>query len=87
MMGLGKPVIVTGNTENSDYPEAAVLRVAPGVAEAEELFEHMVLATEFPAIAREIGIEAQRHIRKHHALESVARRYWEVLCSAVSLRS
>jgi glycosyltransferase involved in cell wall biosynthesis len=87
MMGIGKPVIVTRNAENSDYPDTAVLRVSPGVAEGEELFDHMVLVTEFPALAREIGIQAQRHIGKHHALESVARRYWETLCSAVSLQS
>ena len=84
LMGLGKPVIVTRNAENSDFPETAVLRVSPGVAEAEELFDHMVLATEFPGILREIGVEAQRHIRSQHALDLVARRYWEVLCSAVS---
>ena len=84
LMGLGKPVIVTRNEENSDFPETAVLRVSPGVAEAEELFDHMVLATEFPGILREIGTEAQRHIQDQHALESVARRYWEVLCSAAS---
>jgi glycosyltransferase involved in cell wall biosynthesis len=83
MMGLGKSVIVTRNAENSDYPETAVLRVSPGIAETEELFEHMILTAEFPGIAREIGLEAQRHIRKHHSLELVARRYWEVLCSAV----
>lgn len=84
MMGSAKPVIVTDNAENSEFPLTAVLRVAPGVAEAEELFEHMVLVTEFPVIAREIGSEARLHIQRHHALEAVARRYWEVLCSAVS---
>jgi glycosyltransferase involved in cell wall biosynthesis len=84
MMGLGKPVIVTRNAENSDFPDDAVLRVSPGIAEAEELFEHMILVTQFPAMAREVGAEARRHIRKHHALASVAHRYWEVLCSAVS---
>jgi glycosyltransferase involved in cell wall biosynthesis len=84
LMGLAKPVMVTDNLENSDFPLAAVLRVSPGVAEAEELFEHMLLVTEFPGIAREIGSEARLHIRKHHALEAVAGQYWEVLCAAVS---
>jgi glycosyltransferase involved in cell wall biosynthesis len=87
MMGLGKPVIVTDNAENADFPPATVLRVAPGVAEAEELFDHMVLVTEFPAMAREIGSEARLHIRKHHSLDAVARRYWEVLCAAASSSS
>jgi glycosyltransferase involved in cell wall biosynthesis len=87
LMGLGKPVIVTDNTENSDFPVTAVLRVPPGVAEAEELFEHMILVTEFPGFGREIGSEARLHIQKSHALEPVARQYWKVLCAAASLPS
>jgi glycosyltransferase involved in cell wall biosynthesis len=87
LMGLARPVIVTDNAENSDFPSATVLRVAPGVAEAEELFHHMLLVTEYPGIAREIGSEARLHIRKRHALETVARQYWEVLCAAASSAS
>jgi glycosyltransferase involved in cell wall biosynthesis len=87
LMGLAKPVIVTDNAENADFPAATVLRVASGVAEAEELFDHMLLVTEFPTIAREIGSEAGLHIRSRHALETVARRYWEVLCAAASFSS
>jgi glycosyltransferase involved in cell wall biosynthesis len=87
LMGLAKPVIVTDNAENSDFPPAAVLRVSSGIAEAEELFDHMLLVTEFPVIAREIGSEAGLHIRNRHALETVARRYWEVLCAAASSSS
>lgn len=87
LMELGKPVIVTDSAENADYPPEAVLRVAPGVAEAGELFDHMILVTEFPAIAREIGSAARLHVRKHHALDAVARRYWEVLCAAASSAS
>jgi glycosyltransferase involved in cell wall biosynthesis len=87
LMGLAKPVIVTDNAENSDFPPATVLRVSSGVAEAEELFDHMLLVTEFPGIAREIGSEAGLHIRRCHALETVARRYWEVLCAATSSSS
>jgi glycosyltransferase involved in cell wall biosynthesis len=82
LMGLAKPVIVTDNEENADFPATAVLRVSPGVAEGQELFEHMLLVTEFPETAREIGSEARLHIRKHHALESVARQYWQTLCDA-----
>ena len=87
LMGLARPVIVTDNAENSDFPPATVLRVSPGVAEAEELFHHMLLVTEFPRIAREIGSEAGLHIRKRHALETVARQYWETLCAAASSAS
>jgi hypothetical protein len=84
LMGRAKPVIVTDNAENSDFPATAVLRVSPGVAEGQELFDHMLLVTEFPAVGRDIGREAVLHIRKHHALDSVARQYWQALCEASS---
>ncbi len=84
LMGVGKPVIVTDNAENSAFPRGAVLRVSAGIAESAELFDHICLVTEFPPLAREIGNEAQRHIRQHHALESVAGRYWDTLCAAAS---
>jgi glycosyltransferase involved in cell wall biosynthesis len=82
LMGMGKPVIVTDNAENAEFPMSAVLRVPSGVAEARELFEHMILVTEFPRIGREIGNVAKQHISAHHSLETVARRYWEILCGA-----
>jgi glycosyltransferase involved in cell wall biosynthesis len=81
MMGAGKPVIVTDGPENADLAPAACLRVNSGVAEAEELFDHMVLVSEFPQIARQIGSAARRHILDRHALSVVAREYWQVLCA------
>ena len=69
-------------------PVAGILpALVPGVAEAAELFENMLLVTGFPRIAREVGSEAQLHIQTHHALESIARQYWEVLCEAAVLPS
>jgi len=82
MMGAGKPVIVTAGAENADLPPAACLRVESGIAEAGELFDHMVLVSEFPQIARQIGSAARQHILEHHALDVVARQYWQVLCAA-----
>jgi glycosyltransferase involved in cell wall biosynthesis len=81
MMGAGKPVILTAGPENDDIHPAACLRVQSGVAEADELFDHMVLVSEFPEIARQIGSTARRHILEHHALPIVARQYWQVLCA------
>jgi glycosyltransferase involved in cell wall biosynthesis len=87
LMGQGKPVILTDSAENADFPACAALRVTPGVAEAEELLEHMILVTEYPGIAREIGRAARLHIRTHHGLDTVAEKYWEVLCATVSSQS
>ncbi|HKD05602.1 MAG TPA: glycosyltransferase [Bryobacteraceae bacterium] len=84
VMGAGKPVILSDVKENEDIPAAACLRVRPGVAEAAELFDHMVMVSRFPQIAREIGHRAERHIREYHSLARAAERYWEVLCAAGS---
>jgi hypothetical protein len=56
--------------------------VTPGVAEAAELFHHMVMVSAFPRIAKDIGNEAARYIRQHHSLDVVAKRYWQILCAA-----
>ncbi len=84
LMGIGKPVIGTDNAENAGFPETSMLRVRPGVAESAELFDHMVLVTEYPGVARAVGNEARDHIRKCHGLEHVARQYWEALCAVTS---
>jgi hypothetical protein len=84
MMGIGKPVIVTCAAENSAIPPAACLRVFPGVAEPAELFDYMVMAAEFPQFAKDIGMEARRHVLSEHSLKAAAVNYWQVLCTAAS---
>ncbi len=81
LMGYSKPVILTENLENSDFPPGTCFSVASGIAEQAELFDHMGLVTEFPGLAREIGSAAAAHIRQHHSLETVARKLWEALSS------
>jgi glycosyltransferase involved in cell wall biosynthesis len=84
LMGMGTPVMVTDCPENSGYPLESVFRVRAGIAEGEELFDHIVLVTEFPEIARKVGREGRKHIAGHHALDLVARHYWEILCRAAA---
>jgi glycosyltransferase involved in cell wall biosynthesis len=79
LMGIGKPVIGSDIEENSDIPETAMLRVSTGSAEAEELFNAMVLVERYPDIARQIGAEAAAHILEHHSLAEAARKYRETL--------
>jgi glycosyltransferase involved in cell wall biosynthesis len=84
MMGIGKPVILSDGPQNADIPAAACLRVQPGVAEAAELFNHMVVVSAFPQFAKDLGNKARRHIRESHSLELAAGRYWEILCATGS---
>jgi glycosyltransferase involved in cell wall biosynthesis len=85
LMGIGKPVIGSDIPENADIPETAMLRVAPGPSEAEELFEQMALIAAFPKIGRQIGNHAAAHIRNHHAIDNVASQYWQALQRAAKL--
>ena len=79
LMGLGKPVIVTAGCETSRFPDQACLRVDHGVAEEEMLVEYMVWLARFAADAKAIGARASKHIREFHALDHVARLYWQAL--------
>jgi hypothetical protein len=79
LMGIGKPVIVTAASETSRFPESACLRVDPGIAEEEMLAEYMVWLARFPEDARAIGQRAAGQIREFHAVQRVARLYWQAL--------
>jgi hypothetical protein len=81
LMGIGKPVIMSAGGETARFPEAACLKVDPGPGEEELLTQYMLWLTTSPVAAREIGSRAAQHIREHHALDAVARQYWEVLCA------
>lgn len=79
MMGLGKPVILTESPEIENFPDGTRLTVASGIDEAEELFHQMALIADFPALARDIGSAARRHIRTHHEITSVAQKLRSLL--------
>jgi glycosyltransferase involved in cell wall biosynthesis len=80
LMGIGKPVIATGADENASYPAEACLRVPAGVAEPDALAEYMIWLARFPQDARRIGRRGAAWIASHHALDTVAARYRELLC-------
>ncbi len=84
LMGIGKPVLVTAAEETARLPDAACIRVAPGVAEERMLAEYMMFLAMERNSAREIGQRAAAHIAGHHAPADVARRYWKVLCEHCS---
>ena len=82
MMGVGKPVILTRGLETSALPEHTWLGVTHGVGEVEELFLQMALVAQMPAVGRDTGEAARRHIAEHHSLATIARQYRDVLLSA-----
>jgi glycosyltransferase involved in cell wall biosynthesis len=79
MMGIGKPVIMSRGLEIAGLPECAWLGVTPGPGEIEELFLQMSLVARLPGLARDIGEQARRYIAEHHSIETVARKYRDLL--------
>lgn len=85
LMGIGKPVIMTDALECARFPEDACLRIEAGAAERDSLRQHMILLASTTEAARIIGQQGARHIKAHHRLEEVSRKYWELLCEPDSL--
>ncbi|MCS6954403.1 MAG: glycosyltransferase family 4 protein [Bryobacterales bacterium] len=79
MMDAGKAVILTAIEENARFPEDVCVRIEPGLAEEEMLFEAMRWMAHVPELGREIGRRAQAYVRRWHAPEAVAAAYLELL--------
>jgi glycosyltransferase involved in cell wall biosynthesis len=79
LMGLGKPVLLTAGEETSRFPDGVSVRIDSGPGEEEMLTETMLWLARYPEDARAIGQRAAAYIRKHHSLECVADKYWQVL--------
>jgi len=87
LMGIGKPVVVSVGEETARFPEGTCLKVDHGPGEPDMLSEYLLWLAGSPADAREIGRRGAAHIREHHALDSVARQYWDVLCAVAADRA
>jgi glycosyltransferase involved in cell wall biosynthesis len=79
LMGIGKPVVFSSGAEVSRIPEHACLRVETGPAEEDMLADYITWLARDREAAEEIGRRASAHVQEHHALETVAEQYWEVL--------
>jgi glycosyltransferase involved in cell wall biosynthesis len=82
LMGTGKPVVFSDGAEIARIPDNACLRVETGPSEEEMLAAYITWLTGDREAAEQIGRRAAAHISAHHALETVAARYWDVLKKA-----
>ena len=77
MMGIGKAVIFSAGEETSRIPENACLRVEHGAAEEDMLAGYLTWLAANPGAAQQIGRHAAEHIRREHAIDKIARQYWD----------
>ena len=82
LMGIGKPVLVTAGDETAAIPEAAAVRVDPGLAEIDMLSDLMRWLSRFPSDRHAIGARAQHHIARCHAASTVAAEFWRILAES-----
>jgi glycosyltransferase involved in cell wall biosynthesis len=80
LMGIGKPVLLTDGPECARFPEDACIRVARGPAEPDSLRQHLILLTSISEVPRSIGLRGAGHIREHHRVELIGKRFWDLLC-------
>jgi hypothetical protein len=71
LMGIAKPVIVTRSLETDDLPEAACIKVDPGLAEREELERFVAWLTLNVEARRAVGRHAAIHTQHLHGIERV----------------
>jgi glycosyltransferase involved in cell wall biosynthesis len=81
LMGIGKPVIFSNGAEIARIPENACLRVETGPAEEDMLADYIAWLAQYPEAAEEIGRRAAAHVGAHHAIETIAAQYWELILS------
>ncbi len=79
MMGIGKTVIFTSGEELTRFPKNSFLAVETGPAEDTMLADYLLWLTSDRTALEEIARRAALHIRTEHAVEKVARQYWEAL--------
>jgi len=80
LMGIGKPVFVTESEETSRFPEDACIRIPTGLAERDSLHAHVILLTSITRVACEIGLRGAGYIERHHRVDFVSKRFWDLLC-------
>jgi hypothetical protein len=79
LMGIGRPVILTRSLETDLIPEAAAIRIDPGLAEQEQLEQYMAWLAFNPEARHSIGRHAAIHTREHHDAAAVALSLAEAL--------
>lgn len=72
LMGIGRPVILTRSLETEGVPDAAAIRVDPGLAEQEQLEQYMAWLAVNREARLSIGRHAALHTREFHHAGRVA---------------
>ncbi|HFB99089.1 MAG TPA: glycosyltransferase, partial [Bryobacterales bacterium] len=76
-LGLGRAAIVSEVGAFAELPDEVCLKVPPGPAEEDLMFEYLNLLVSRPEIRRTLGRQARRWVETHCSWPIAARRYLE----------
>ncbi len=79
LLAAGKPVIVTESEEWAAFPEAGLVRIDHGPAEAEMLTAQLDLLVREPDLRRAIGEAGRRRVAEFHDFDRVLELYRQAL--------
>jgi glycosyltransferase involved in cell wall biosynthesis len=84
-MQVGRATLVSATGTYLDLPEDAVVRIAPGLADPQELAEVLTGLADRPEARARIGEAARRHVETTASLERTAAGYEEAIEFALRL--
>ena len=79
MMGLGVPVIMTDNAENTAYPDDACLKLPHDEREPVLLIEYLLALAGNPDLGAAIGENAREYIAREHDIERIVDAYLNLI--------
>jgi len=82
-LGLGKAVLVSEVGSFQEFPDDVCLKVPPGAAEEDLIFEYLNLLVSRPEVCQALGARAREYVSRECNWPSVARRYADFLQAVV----
>jgi glycosyltransferase involved in cell wall biosynthesis len=86
LLGLGKAVVVSNTGAFAEIPDGCCAKIDLDATEEELLFITLRALTADPALRRQMGENARRHIAAHHTLEGSAQAYAGFVRATVAAR-
>ncbi|MCO5175548.1 MAG: glycosyltransferase [Thermomicrobiales bacterium] len=85
LLGAGRPVLITNDRSNAEYPRDAVLPVDVGPWEAELVAEYLELLHRDSDLRLAVGEAARAFVTRAHGVEHMAAGYRDVVAEAYGI--
>jgi len=86
LLGMGKAVVVSNTGAFAEIPDGCCAKIDLDATEEELLFATLRALAADPALRRQMGENARRHVAAHHTLEGSAQAYADFVRATVEAR-